>query len=84
MRLSLAGVIAALFLLLPAVGTAPVQAKTFTTITNGAEHKHYKLYVRKKGGKAYHHVHTFKTAKAAHKSAHKYAKRGFRTKIRVG
>jgi hypothetical protein len=83
MRLSFAAVIAALFLLLPAVGTAPVQAKTIPTIIKGSEHKHYKLYVRKKGGKAYHHVHTFKTAKEAHKIAHKFAKRGYRTKIRT-
>jgi hypothetical protein len=82
MRLSLAAAVAALVLLLPPLGTAPAQAKISTSVSKRAEHKHFKLFVRKKG-KHYHFVHTYKSHKEAQKAAHKYHKRGYKTKIRA-
>jgi hypothetical protein len=81
MRLTLAAAIAALVLMLPAVGAAPAHAAP-PAVRKHAGHKHYKLYVSKKS-KHYHLVHTFKSAKHAHKAAHKYHKRGYKTRIRA-
>jgi hypothetical protein len=82
MRPSLAAAIAALVILLSPVGTAPAQAVVVKSVGKPTAHKHYKLYVAK-GKKHYHPVHTFKTAKAAHRAAHHYHKKGYRTKVRA-
>ncbi len=82
MRLSFAAVVAALALLLSPMGTPPAQAANFAPVGKRTTHKHYRLYVAKKH-KHYHLAHTYKSAKAAHHAAHKYHRKGYRTKIRV-
>ncbi|QJW99130.1 hypothetical protein [Frigoriglobus tundricola] len=82
MRLSFAAAVAALALLLCPMGTPPARAANLAPVGKRAAHKHYRLYVAKKH-KHFHLVHTYPNAKAAHRAAHKYHRKGYRTKIRA-